>query len=518
MTSPHSPQLAALMDAAARAVDAGDDASAEPLFLQIVALNPRDAEAWHMLAVVAIRSGRVAEAGERAERAHQLERRNHLYLNTLGVAYGEAQRLEEAVRCFRRALKERPDYADGHYNLGKVYRRLGNAPEAERSYLRARRLDPAKAEVANNLATLYSRQGRYEDALVLLAEARARLPDDEGVAINTAIALLARSGPEASIGELASFLEMHPLAAAVHAELGRRLLAGGRFARGWREYGWRHGRAPADFPDCAGKRVLLLPDQGLGDHLFFLRFAPALRERAAHVAFACPEKLFTLLEANPLVGELCRSADAPASFDLSLPVGDLPRLLETSGTPAPLSISVAPGRLAQWRERLAALGPPPYLGVTWRAGTRRVDPSEFAARGEDPLYKEVDIPALASRVRAWRGTVLMLQRRPRENENAEFCKALGRVAHDLSAANDDLVEMAALLSLVDEYIAVSNTNMHYRTGVGKTGRVLIPFPAEFRWMETGEQTPWFPGFQVYRQPPSRDWRPALDRLRGGISN
>jgi Flp pilus assembly protein TadD len=517
MTSPHLPQLTALVDAAAGAIDAGDDARAEPLLLRIVAENPRDAEAWHMLAVIAVRAGRGAQAIDLAGRALKLDRRNAIYLNTLGIAHGEAQRLEEALRYFKRALKERPDYAEGHYNLGKAYRKLGNASEAERCYLRARRLDPAKAEVANNLATLYSGQGRYEDALALLAEARVRLPNDEGVAINTATALLARSGPEASIAELVSFLETHPLAAAVHAELGRRLLAGGRFAQGWREYGWRHGRAPADFPQYAGKRILLLPDQGLGDHLFFLRFAPALRERAAHVAFACPEKLFNLLEANSPVSELCRGADAPASFDLSLPVGDLPRLLETSGTPAPLSISAAPRRLSQWRERLAALGPPPYLGVTWRGGTIRIDPSEFAARGEDPLYKAVDIPALASCVRAWRGTVLTLQRHPQENEHAEFCRALGRAAHDLSAANDDLVEMCALLSLVDEYAGVSNTNMHLRAGVGKTGHVLVPFPAEFRWMEAGDQTPWFPGFHVYRQPPSGDWRLALDRLRFRIS-
>jgi Flp pilus assembly protein TadD len=506
------------MDAAARAIDAGDWESAEPLLRLIVSDNPRDASAWHMLAVIAIRTGRAAEANEFGKRALELDRRNAAYLNTLGIAYAEAQQPEEALRCFKRALKERPDYADGHYNLGKAYRKLGRFAQAEQCYLRARRLDPAKAEVSNNLAMLYSREGRWIEALRLLREARERRPDDEAMVINTAIALLATSGPEAAIGELASFVERHPLAAAAHAELGRRLLAEGRFAEGWREYGWRHGRAPADFPDYAGKRILLLPDQGLGDHLFFLRFAPALRERAAHVAFACPEKLFTLLEANPPVSELRRSGEKSASFDLSVPVGDLPRLLDARSTPAPLAISVAPARLAHWRECLSVLGPPPYLGVTWRAGTRREDPSEFAARGEDPLYKEIEIIALASAMRAWRGTVLILQRSPAQGEIAEFCKALGRAAHDLSGTNDDLADMAALLFVIDEYVAVSNTNVHLRAGVGKPARVLIPFPPEFRWMHTGDHVPWFPGFLAYRQPSSRDWRPALDRLVSAISD
>jgi Flp pilus assembly protein TadD len=504
------------MDAAARAADAGDDSQAEPLFHRIVSANPRDADAWHMLAAIAVRNGRGAEAVEPAKRALELDRRNAAYLNTLGVAYAESRQLDEALRCLKRAVKERPGYADGHYNLGKVYRKLGRTLEAEQCYVRARRLDPAKAEAAANLATLYMEQGRYEEALALLGEARARLPHDESLVNNAAAALLAKCGPEAAIRELASFLESHPLAASVHAELGRRLLAEGRFAEGWCEYAWRHGRAPSELPDCAGKRVLLLPDQGLGDQLFFLRFAGALRSRAAHVGFACPEKLFALLNAMSPVSELRLASDDKSGFDLSLPVGDLPRLLGAQDTPPPLAVRAAADRVAHWRKRLAALGPPPYLGVTWRAGTRSDHAPEFAARGEDPLYKEINIAALAGALRPWRGTVLVLQRLPQEGEVAAFAKALGRPGHDFSATNEDLVDMAALLHVVDEYVGVSNTNMHLRASVGKTARVLIPFPPEFRWMNAGNEAPWFRGFRIYREPPDRDWQPVMNALREDI--
>jgi len=518
MPSPDSAELAVLMQAAARAAGAADDAEAEPLLRRIVALNARDAEAWHMLAVIAVRGGRSGDAVDLAKRALELDRRNADYLNTLGVAYIEAQQPGQALTCFKRALKERPDFADGHYNLAKTYGKLGRAAEAEQSYLRARRLAPAKGEVAANLATLYVRQGRLEDALALMADARARLPDNEALVINAATALLASSGPEAAIRELAQFLETHLSAAAVHAELGRLLLAEGRYADGWRHYAWRHGRAPSSPPDCGGKRVLLLPDQGLGDHLFFLRFAPALRERAAHVAFVCPDKLFELLKANPPVDELRRGEDGADGFDFRLPIGDLPRLLDARDTPPLISISIQSERVAQWRERLARLGPPPYLGVTWRAGARKENRSEFAARGEDPLQKEVDIPALASALRGWRGSVLALQRLPVEGEVAAFGKALGRACHDLSAVNDDLADMTALLGMIDEYVGVSNTNMHIRAGVGKAARALIPFPPEFRWMNAGDETPWFPGCRLYRQSPGGDWQRSLSALGGDITS
>jgi len=515
MTGALSPHAAALMQAVASALQRGDEAGAENALRQLVAENPRQAEAWHMLAGLVIRAGRGAEAIECALRAHELDRRSPLYLNTLGIAYGEAQQLDEAVRCFKRSLKELPSRADTHYNLGKTYSKLGDMKEAQRCYVRAHQLDPERGEIANNLAELYSRQGRYREALALIAEARVRTPENEVLAINSAMAALATSGPEAAIQELEDFLRRMPDSVVVHEELAARLLAQGRFAEGWREYAWRRTRPPAErVTDLRGRRVLLLWEQGLGDQLFFLRFAAALRERATHVAFDCPAKLFSLLKGNEIVNAVPSGEALRQDFDVALPVGDLPQALEDSTTPAPLRLAAR--RAAEWRERLAALGPAPYLGVTWRAGTEPGHKAEFAA-GADFLYKEIAVASLAAAVREWRGTVLVLQRMPRRAEVETFSKALGRRAHDLSALNEDLEDIAAVLSLIDEYIGVSNTNMHIRAGLGKTARVLVPFPPEFRWMHAGGESPWFPGLHIYRQTAGRDWRSVLDLLREDLN-
>ena len=207
MTGAFSAHSIALMQAAARALDAGDEAAAETVFRQIVADDPRHADAWHMLAGLTIRAGRGAEAVEFALRVHRLDRRNHVYLNTLGIAYGEAQQLDEAVRCFKRSLKERPSRADSHFNLGKAHAKLGELAEAERCYVRAHHLDPGRAEFAAGLAVLYLEQGRYRDALPILAQARAHAPQDEILAINSALAALATAGPEAAVQELTEFVK-----------------------------------------------------------------------------------------------------------------------------------------------------------------------------------------------------------------------------------------------------------------------------------------------------------------------
>jgi hypothetical protein len=166
------------------------------------------------------------------------------------------------------------------------------------------------------------------------------------------------------------------------------------------------------------------------------------------------------------------------------------------------------------QERLRSAGPAPYVGVTWRGGT---PPSEQRSGSEWLLYKSVPIESLGMALKALPGTVLVLQRNPAPGELERFARALGRPVHDGSDLNADLEAMLALLACLDEYVAVSNTNVHLRAAAGRTARVLVPLPAEWRWMAGGDSSPWFPGSSVYRQRPSGDWSEALRTLREDLA-
>ena len=76
--------------------------------------------------------------------------------------------------------------------------------------------------------------------------------------------------------------------------------------------------------------------------------------------------------------------------------------------------------------------------------------------------------------------------------------------------------MLALLSLLDDYVGTSNTNMHLRASVGRTARVLVPVPPEWRWMAKGMESPWFQKFSVYRQKYDGDWGETLAQLESDL--
>jgi hypothetical protein len=174
-----------------------------------------------------------------------------------------------------------------------------------------------------------------------------------------------------------------------------------------------------------------------------------------------------------------------------------------------LRIEPLPECIAQLGERLAQLGPPPYIGVTWRAGTA----PEQQVGAAWHLYKSIALTTLATAMKHTNGTVVALQRYPQAGEIATLSEELKRPVHDLTALNEDLEGMLAVLALIDEYIGVSNTNMHLRAAVGRTARVLVPAPAEWRWMQHGRTSPWFPGFSIYRQSLQGDWTRSVEALR-----
>jgi hypothetical protein len=180
--------------------------------------------------------------------------------------------------------------------------------------------------------------------------------------------------------------------------------------------------------------------------------------------------------------------------------------------PAPFPLAPLPDRVSELGKRLSALGPPPYLALTWRGGT----PLELQRGSIWYLYKQVPLQQLAEAMRGIQATFLAIQRGTQPGEIESLSASLGAPVHDLTGLNEDLEDMLALLALLDDYVGVSNTNMHLRAAAGKTARVLVPRPAEWRWMAVGYESPWFPGFRVYRQDPDGDWSAALSRLQADL--
>ena len=534
-------------------------AEAETLLKRTVARFPESAYAWMNLGNVARDQLRLDDAITHYRQALRCDANLLDARNNLGSALHSALRFEEAAQEYRTCIATDPAFVTARSNLASVLIDLGRFAAAETQCREMLNIDPAFAEAHAMLATAVGSQGRLTDALPHFRQAARLSPTTPRYVTALAAALCEVGQTDEGLRLFGGILQQtHERLTATQMVMPV-LLANGYFAEGWRHYRQRpsflniqkhferlhlqQSLPLASDGKLAGKHLCVVCEQGLGDELFFLRFVPQLKDLGARITYCASPKLGAMLQRVAAIDAIVTAADDIPAADANILVGDLPHALceadtllpaftpETAGGGAllhefpwarapyaplpPPSLRIAPlqSAIEQIRERLSRAGPPPYLGVTWRGGTAPEDQQG----GEWKLFKAIGIPALGHTLSVWPGTVLALQRHPAQGELAALEAALARPVADFTALNDDLEHLLALLSVIDEYVGVSNTNMHLRAAAGKCARVLVPCPAEWRWMAAGA-SPWFPRFSVYRQATDGRWDDALDALRRDLAS
>jgi Flp pilus assembly protein TadD len=471
-----------------------------------------------MLAYALARGGQAAEAINVLRRLIERLPGNADAWFNLGNLLRLERRLQEAARAFRRAAFLRPGDPNAEVNLGYVLVQLGQFDEAERSIRSSLQRLPDEPDLLVNLAQIQRATGRWDDAVAALDRCVELAPRHAGYRVTRAIALGEAGHEQRALADLTSLLEAEPQNAEAHLARSHLLLSNGEYRAGWEDYQWRPDRLrwlraqgkPVTGPtlsleSLSGRGLVLCGEQGLGDTLFFLRFAPALAEVAASVGLDVDERLRAILLPAEWIGE-------PDQRTLHILVGDLPIILGCGATP---SVRLTPevGRIARFRERLSLCGPPPYIGVTWQGGFRW---EEMPIPGER-LFKRVAPSQLGEALRPVQGTLVSLQRQAPAGELEAVGAAAQRTVHDFSSVNQDLADALALLYALNDYVAVSNTNVHLNEALGKRTRALVTAPAEWRWMTNAERSPWFANARLYRQDRDGSWGEALARLTNDIA-
>lgn len=565
MPTSNEANVAALVESAFRHIQRGEIEQARQSFERAARLKPGDPDlqlgAGNCLAML----GRLAEAEQVFRQMIERHPGHALGWYNLANAVNEQKRYEEAAGLYARAAQLAPQFAEARNNLGSALYRLGRLEDAEAAFRACLALKPEFLPAYASLAIVLNDLRRPRDAEALCRESLARDPNQpnalsmlgkalslqnrwqEGIAFHERAVALNPGSAEAHgylgdalarTGRLDAALAAFDRAIALNADVpyphfakAMALLAHGRIPEAAAEYRHRDARKllEAQHPaiafsealpdDLTGRQVRLFGEQGIGDELFFLRYAPAIKSRGARVHVRANPKIAGILARCGAIDEVTTPAEAlphPAPDPVVL-VGDLPlatRQSSSAGYPPPLPLIPQAQSAERAARLLAALGPPPYFGLTWRAGTEL-----GAQRGQLWLLsKEIPLAPFATAVRGIEATLVSLQRNPRAGETEELARLAGRPVHDLSALNENLEDMLAVLAAIQDYVGVSNTNMHLRAGAGKTARVLVPWPAEWRWMAEGDESPWFPGFRVYRQQADGGWDDALRRLAADLQS
>jgi tetratricopeptide (TPR) repeat protein len=464
--------------------EAGDPKEAADLFARLVELSPDDAEAHYNLAIVLGTLERYDEAITHYRRATALKPDHAKAYSNLGSALCTRGRLDEAEAACRRAIEIDPTSASAHINLGTVFSSREQLEEATQSFRRATELKPDMAEAFLNLGLVLHNQGRFEDALTNYRRAIGIRLDyaDAHMAEAFALLTLGRDFPEAL-----TKLE-------------------------WR---WRLAdRKPRAFAQplwlgepLQNKTILLHAEQGFGDTLMLLRYAPMVAARGGRVVIEAPKALVRL--AKSLAGGpfavIAEGAVLPA-FDVHCPLMSLPLALGTTPETIPGQVpylSAAPDDIRRWRDRVGD-APGLKVGIAWAGNPHHRND----ARRSIPLDRLTELFDVAG-VR-W----FSLQVGARAGDAASLPP--GRV-NDLSPQLTDFAETAAAVANLDLVISADSAPAHLAGALGKPVWVLLPFNPDWRWFAQRPDSPWYPTARLFRQAEPGDWESAIEAVRSALS-
>ncbi len=374
--------------------------------------------------------------------------------------------------------------------------RVGSLDEAQLVAEQALAEDEDSADIHSLVASILDVRGEWQASLAHLRRAYDLMPDGPQVRLNLAMALL-------RLGNYPDGLALY------EAHLDKTTWSG--FATLESRTALRH-RLLGPGEAVAGRRVLLLAEQGLGDSIMCARYIPLLAQRGARIIVASNPTLGPFFARIPGIETLLSPPpDQPLAqinlaalpFDAWLPALSLPHWFGTdlSNVPAHGPYWGADAtRVAAWRSRLAATG---------RAGAAKVG-LVFQANPEGAGFadKSMQVGNLAALLAV---------------EDIDFVNLqYGAAGRTLAAAAPNIIDVGEAVLPLDEYgaalaatdllITVDTMAGHLSGAMGHAFWVAVPHSPHWVWGLKDETTPWYASARIFRQQRHRDWSKPIAAL------
>ena len=471
---------------------AGRLREAEALYRTVLAADPRNADALHLLGVAAHEQGRPEEAVALIGEALGIVPAFGPAHGNLGNALLVLRRMDEAAKSFERAIEFGHASADLYNNLAVAQHALGRTGEAERSSREALALNPGHAQAHANLALALIRQDRLQEAEQSARHALALNPGDAEAHNFLAVSLAGLERFDEAAQNYRQALALKPDYAEAHLNLGQLCLLQGDYANGWKHYAWRRklpGQSEwSGAQDLRGKSILLQYEQGLGDTIHFCRYAPLVAAKGAKVYLQVPAVLAPFMKG---LGEVIPEGTPAPRTDYTCPLLSLPAAFQTTVESIPTAIPYLPAQPGEWRAKLGG-GKEKLVGLCWRGNpaypgdrTRSMQLSALA-----PL---LDIPGIR---------FVSLQKEQRDGEHAP----------NLLHAGADFASTTDLVAALDLVISVDTVWAHWAGAIGKPVWLMLARIPHWCWMREREDSPWYPGARLFRQAVAGDWKPVVERI------
>ena len=443
---------------------------------------------------------RSVEAEDVYRQAWQLRPNDYRTLSNLGMSLHGQRRMDEAAECYCAAIRINSAGFQAQTNLAVVLSDQGLFDEAMHWFERALELEPHSAYVLQNIGMNLGRQGRWLDAIVYYERALQRDPD----------------------------------CAEVHRNLAHALLCIGDYQRGWIEYEWRLRCQPHpgfqinrtfwngdSLPD---RTILLHAEQGYGDILQFIRYAPMVKRRVGRVLVLGPPSLLQLIARCSGVDLAFAAGTYTPICHVHAPLMSLPGIFGTTLETIPADVPYLmadPVLVDHWRHVVArTLGEESGAGAGIRLAPGSRQPRRpfligIAWQGSNGTYagrwKSFPLANLAPLAEIPGAHLISLQV-GEGVEQIEGARRLFPVIELPGRRGRVFMETAAIMNNLDLIITPDTAVAHLAGALGSRTWIALSTIEEWRWLAGQESSLWYPTVRRFHQPKFGQWEPVFQQM------
>jgi hypothetical protein len=422
--------------------------------------------------------------------------------------------VDEALASFDAAIAREPKNVTALLNRGNACIRQHRPDEALECFDRVQTINPDQATGLINRGIALAEMGRIDEAIACHDQALRVEPHVIGAHVNRGNAMLKFNRVEEALDNYNNALALKPDNAEANFNAAVSRLCLGDYSAGWKqyEYRWKKGKLkPREYSQpmwrgeesVQGKTIFLHPEQGFGDILQFVRYAPMLAALGAKVVLAVPPALRELMCSVAGVAQVLTDGDPTPDFDLHCPILSLPLAFKTELATVPAEVPyVWPSRerLEMWSPRLPPETGRLRVGLCWAGNPGHVNDrnrSMALTHLTDVLsLSNIDFVSLQRLVKDQDAVIL------RDHD-----------VPDLGGQFTNFADTAAVVALLDIIVAVDTSVAHLAGAMGKATALLIPFSPDWRWLLDRADSPWYPSMRIFRQSSPGDWPGVATRLR-----
>jgi Tfp pilus assembly protein PilF len=170
------------------AMKGGDLNGAKAAFEVAIKKNPKQADAYHYLAVVQEQLGQRGEAEKNYRKALEIDGTLEESATNLAALLVDNGKFDEAAALMKKAIAKNPKAAGLHVNLGMALAGKNDGDGASKEFEEAIRLDPQSGIYLVTYASHLARTGKKDDAVAKLKQAEKISSADAGVLASVGLA------------------------------------------------------------------------------------------------------------------------------------------------------------------------------------------------------------------------------------------------------------------------------------------------------------------------------------------